>query len=176
MPVASIASTIWRTRSTFGQPSILRRMSPPGRTKGSVEKCSPGVIARTMSMRERMVPWSLEAQRTKANTLLWAAAPAQKGAVAASDQREAVLHEIDRRIAKGGGFPGGVGDARGAEDRLGDLAIARAFVAAVDGLKHAAEPASLLARQPRVGRHVAAVDGPPEAGDCFDPVKPVGSQ
>ena len=44
---------------------------------------------------------------------LWAAAPAQEGAIAAGDQREAVLHEIDRRVAKGGGLPGGIRDARG---------------------------------------------------------------
>lgn len=77
---------------------------------------------------------------------LWAAAAAQEGAIAPGDQREAVLHEVDRRVAKRGGFPGGIGNARGPEDRLGDLAIARAFVAPVDGLKHAAEPSSLLAR------------------------------
>src|SRR5271166_4190801 len=44
------------------------RMSPPGRTNGSVAWGSPGTTARTMSMREMIVPKSFDAQRTKAKT------------------------------------------------------------------------------------------------------------
>ena len=69
MPTASMASMTCCTRSTLGQPEMRRRMSPPGRTNGSVENASRGPTARTMSMREMTVPKSFDAQRTKAKTL-----------------------------------------------------------------------------------------------------------
>ena len=47
-------------------------MSPPGRTNGSVWNGSPRPMARTMSMREMIVPCSPTAHRTKAKMLFGA--------------------------------------------------------------------------------------------------------
>jgi hypothetical protein len=68
MPNASMSSIACNTRSTFGQPYVRNRLSPPGRTKPTVEQGSPGRTARRMSIRETTVPKSFDAQRTKAKT------------------------------------------------------------------------------------------------------------
>ncbi len=46
----------WSTRSTFGQAVMRSMIPPPGRTNGSVSWGAPWSPARTMSMREMMVP------------------------------------------------------------------------------------------------------------------------
>jgi hypothetical protein len=52
IPQASTASIALRTSLTLGQPSIRRRISPPGRTNGRVEWGSPGVTARDVDARD----------------------------------------------------------------------------------------------------------------------------
>ena len=68
-PSTSIASIVFRTRWTLGQPASRSRISPPGRTPGTVEIGVPGLAARRMSIQEAIVPWSFAAQRTKAKIL-----------------------------------------------------------------------------------------------------------
>src|SRR6266478_4695919 len=68
MPNASMPSIACSTRSTFGQRYTRNRLSPPGRTKPTVEQGSPGRTARRMSILETTVPKSFDAQRTKAKT------------------------------------------------------------------------------------------------------------
>src|SRR5260370_877985 len=55
--------------SPLGQPEICSRLSPPGRTYGTVTYRSPGATARRMSMRDRVVPYSFPAHRTNAKML-----------------------------------------------------------------------------------------------------------
>ena len=110
-----------------------------------------------------------------AATLLTASS-AQERAIAASDQPEAILHEIDRYVAKGGGLPRRIGDTGGPEDRFGDFAVARAFRMSIHRLKHPPKPATLLLGQSPVDRHLSSVDGTPKTGDRVDAVEAIGPQ
>ena len=69
----SIASIARSTRSTCRQPSSLSRMSPPGRTKGSVWNGSSAAHrAHDVDARDDRAVLSPAAQRTKAKMLFGA--------------------------------------------------------------------------------------------------------
>jgi len=100
----------------------------------------------------------------------------QQRAIAAGDEREAILYEIDRHVTKGGGLPRRFRDARGSEDGFRDVAIAGAFGVAIHRLKHPPKPPTLLLGQPRVDRHLSTVDGTPKTADRVDAVEAIGAE
>lgn len=107
--------------------------------------------------------------------LLTPASP-QERAIATGDQSASVLHEVDRRVAKGGGLPRRIGDAGGTEDGFGDFAVGGAFRVPVDGLKHPPKTPVLLLGEPCVGRHLPTVDGAPKTADRVDAVEAIGAE
>lgn len=103
-------------------------------------------------------------------------ASTQERAIAAGDQSEAILYEVDGDVAKGGGLPGCFGYASGSENSFRDFAIGGAFCVPVHGLKHTTKPMALLRGKTGVWWDALPVNRAPKAHDRVNPIETIGAE